>query len=247
MAESPADSGGAGARPGPPGIPPALVNDGEALEIEARGLRARGPLGTVFQGVNLLARPAGLTVVAGQGGTGRTSLLLALGGRFRTSGGTVTARLGDTPVDPLRHSALARATPGVDLVPQWTAHEHRAERAATTRTFSTAALEAAGELLDCAPQARTVVGRLPARDRLLFAVALAVAERRPAVLVDDVDAGLGGTDLREVWLRLARLAEAGITVLATAAAPPPPDWAVPVAAYTTLSPRTAAADVARRP
>ncbi|WP_431032315.1 ABC transporter ATP-binding protein [Streptomyces sp. P6-2-1] len=247
MAESPGDSEGAGARQVPPGIPPALINKGEALEIEARGLRARGPLGTVFRGVDLLVRPAGLTVVAGQGGTGRTSLLLALGGRFRTSGGTVTARLGDTPVDPLRHSALARVRPGVALVPQWTAHEHRAERAATARTFSAEVLEAAGELLDCAPPPRTAVGRLPARDQLLFAAALAAAERRPAVLVDDVDAGLGGTDLREAWLRLARLAEAGITVLATAAAPPPPDWAVPLAAYTTLSPRTAATDAARRP
>ncbi|WP_234010647.1 hypothetical protein, partial [Streptomyces sp. SPB074] len=178
---------------------------------------------------------------------GARSLLLALGGRFRTGGGTVTARLGDTPVDPLRHSALARARPGLDLVPQWTVREHRAERAATTRTFSEERFAAAGALLDCAPPAPTVAGRLTARDQLLFAVALAAAERRPAVLVDDVDAGLGGADLREVWLRLARLAEAGITVLATAAAPPPPDWAVPLAAYTTLSPRTPAADATRRP
>ncbi|TVT23945.1 ABC transporter ATP-binding protein, partial [Amycolatopsis rhizosphaerae] len=51
--------------------------------VTARGLGVRGPRGPVFENVDLEVPAGGFLVVHGPGGSGRTSLLLALSGRLR--------------------------------------------------------------------------------------------------------------------------------------------------------------------
>src|SRR5437773_4482290 len=67
----------------------------------ARGLGLRTRRGWVFRDVDLEAGPGELVAVTGPAGSGRTSLLLALAGRLKTTDGTVrvagTAALGHVP------------------------------------------------------------------------------------------------------------------------------------------------------
>ncbi|MYW05752.1 ATP-binding cassette domain-containing protein [Streptomyces sp. SID3343] len=192
------------------------------VEIVAVGLAAHGPDGTIFSGVDLTAPAAGLTVVAGPGGAGRTSLLLALGGRFRTSAGSVTVDGSGRPAIARQRTAVARARPGLDLEEHLTVAETVAERRAIGAGRPTAfALERMYDLVRIEPPAHLLVEHLSAVEHLLFSIALAAATHPGAILVDDVDTAIAGADLSRAWRALRDIADYGITVVATATAPPP--------------------------
>ncbi|MGC0421514.1 ATP-binding cassette domain-containing protein [Embleya sp. AB8] len=191
------------------------------VEITAVGLAADGPDGPIFRDVRLTAPAAGLTVLVGPAGAGRTSLLLALGGRFRTHAGTVTVAGSRDPATARAHTALARARPGLDLEPHLFVSETVAERRAIGGGRPTeAALDRMYDLLRVDPPGHVLIEHLAAVEQLLFAVALAAATQPGAVLVDDVDSGLGGADLSRVWRALRDLADTGTTVVATATEAP---------------------------
>src|SRR5690349_4327357 len=58
--------------------------------VSARGLGMRTRRGWIFRPVDLDANAGDLVALTGPSGSGRTSLLLALAGRFATNHGTVT-------------------------------------------------------------------------------------------------------------------------------------------------------------
>ncbi|MEU6081232.1 hypothetical protein [Streptomyces sp. NPDC047108] len=64
------------------------------------------------------------------------------------------------------------------------------------------------------PSPHTRYEHLSAADQLVVALALAVAGRPDAVVVDAADEGLDATGCHRVWSRLRRVAEAGTTVVA---------------------------------
>ncbi|MFE2873638.1 ATP-binding cassette domain-containing protein [Embleya sp. NPDC059259] len=191
------------------------------VEISAVGLAASGPDGTIFRDVRLTAPAAGLTVLVGPAGAGRTSLLLALGGRFRTDAGRVTVAGSHSAASARAHTALARARPGLDLEPHLFVAETVAERRAIGGGLPTQpALARMYDLLRIDPPGHVLVEHLAAVEQLLFSVALAAAGRPGAVLVDDVDSGIAGADLLRAWRALRELADTGITVVATATEAP---------------------------
>ncbi|WP_406286539.1 ATP-binding cassette domain-containing protein [Embleya sp. NBC_00896] len=192
------------------------------VEISAVGLAAHGPDGTIFRDVRLTAPAAGLTVIAGPGGAGRTSLLLALGGRFRTSAGTVTVDGSRNAKVARARTAIARARPGLDLEEHLLVSEAVAEaQAIGGGRPADVALARMYDLLRVDPPGHALVEHLSTVEQLLFAVALAAAGHPGAVLVDDVDTGIAGADLSRAWRALRELADSGVTVVATATAPPP--------------------------
>src|ERR687884_623134 len=87
--------------------------------VSARGLRPRTPRGWGFPDVDLDVNPGELVALPGPAGSGRTSLLLALAGRFKITDGTLE-----------RHGRAALAyVPGVtDPDPNLTVAEHVEER-----------------------------------------------------------------------------------------------------------------------
>jgi ABC-type multidrug transport system ATPase subunit len=185
-----------------------------AREVSARGLR-----GCAFVNVSVDVAAGQLAVVVGPGGSGRTSLLLALCGRMRLVTGTI--RVGDhrLPGDPRavqRLVAIAQAHPAVDLDDNLRVGELIAERTAIgggrpRRSVVRKSLDLLG--FDAAP--RTRVAELPPADRTLFAAGLAAAEHPAAVVVDDADADCGPDERRRVWAALSTLAAGGPTVLAS--------------------------------
>ncbi|UQX11898.1 ATP-binding cassette domain-containing protein [Candidatus Mycobacterium methanotrophicum] len=189
----------------------------EGVQIAARGISVRGPRGCAFANVSLDVAAAQLAVVAGQAGSGRTALLLALAGRMRLVTGTVAVGRYRLPGDSRRVQqlvAVAAAPPAVDLDEFLRVDEHVAERAVFGRARAPAVSEAL-DVLGFVAAGHSRVGELRASDRVLLAAALAAAERPAAIVIDDVDSGCGPAESRRVWSGLSALAELGCTVVAS--------------------------------
>ncbi|MEV0562316.1 ATP-binding cassette domain-containing protein [Dactylosporangium sp. NPDC050588] len=172
--------------------------------VEARGLGARTRRGWVFRDVDLDVAAGERVTVTGPAGSGRTSLLLALAGCFRTSAGTVR-----------REGVIALAhVPGVhEPEPALTVAEHVEERRL---------------LLDGPFRRRRPVAIDPALDpgtlgrdldvlgRHLLGITLARVAAPAAVVVDDVDSGLSIEERALLDEALDALTADGIAVIAAA-------------------------------
>ena len=191
------------------------------VPITAEGLGVDGARGAVFAGVGLRAEPGALVAVAGPGGSGRTSLLLTLAGRMRPSHGSAT--VGGEPL-PARAGAVrrlvrvARATGAVELQERWTVQE-AIDLQEVLRGHRIDAREAAAVLDACGVTAAggAKVEDLHPLQLTRLAIALAWFERPPAVVLDDLDRGVGADGQRELWQLLKALCEQGTTVVASAA------------------------------
>ncbi|GIG70806.1 ABC transporter ATP-binding protein [Phytomonospora endophytica] len=188
--------------------------------LSARGLHAKGPEGPIFDGVSVEAERGQLVAIVGQGGTGRTSLLLALTGRFKHTGGTVTV---DGQTEPKRireYAAIASAGPAVEPDEFLSVGALTSERLLIGGAEITpASVVEACDLFGINPDSGTPYGHLDAPTKVLFALALATAEHRPIIAIDNVDAGLDRPNAHRVWGALRTLASHGHLVIATTAQP----------------------------
>ncbi|OIJ98140.1 ABC transporter ATP-binding protein [Streptomyces sp. MUSC 14] len=211
----------------------------DGVDVTAEGLGLKGPRGWAFRGVTLDAEPGALIAIEGPSGSGRTSLLLALTGRMKTTEGT--AAVGGLAL-PRRMAALRRISAvanvaGVtDLEPALTVGEHLRERALLQSRFGDslrellrprpqrthearlrvdAALAAAGLDLETLPKgSRTAVRDLERLQELRLSIALALLGRPGLLGVDDVDLKLSDTERDEAWDLLRSVTRAGTTVAA---------------------------------
>lgn len=174
------------AEPAPPPVEPVVAAD---------GLLATGPRGVVFGPVSLRVAPGEVVALVGPGESGRTALILALAGRFTVAGGRLTVAGATAPRDVRNAVAVARADTLLDLDEVWTVGEAIAQRA----------LLSGAEPARVALPAAVPLHTLSAIDRALLDLALAASERRPALVMDDVDRGLGPEEETRVWRALAAL------------------------------------------
>ncbi|GLZ80924.1 hypothetical protein Afil01_57310 [Actinorhabdospora filicis] len=188
--------------------------------LTARNLSAKGPEGPIFDGVNVTAERGQLLAIVGQGDTGRTSLLLSLTGRFKHSTGSVTVDGHDEPKRIREYAAIASAGPVI--VPD----EHLTVGALTSERLliggaeiTPASIVEACALFGINPDSGTRFGHLDAPTKVLFTLALATAEHRPIIAIDDVDKGLDRPNVHRVWTALRQLAQHGHLVIATTAQP----------------------------
>ncbi|MDO3700623.1 ATP-binding cassette domain-containing protein [Micromonospora sp. C28SCA-DRY-2] len=203
--------------------------------VEASGLGLRTRRGWVFRDVDLTAAAGELHAVTGPPGSGRTSLLLALAGRFPTSDGRLRrhgpAALGQvagvhepdpalTVAEHVRERLLLLGpAPGRRrrLAPVAAARARRAYRREALAT----ALEGAG-FADDAPLDPDIRGRdLTPVQRQVLGLVLATLSGPSLIVADDVDAGADAPERAWLWSALGRLAEQGYAVVASARAVEP--------------------------
>jgi ABC-2 type transport system ATP-binding protein len=179
--------------------------------LVAEGLGARTRRGWVFRDVDLAVAAGELVTVAGAARSGRTSLLLALAGHFRTTDGSVRR---------FARPALGFVAGVNEPEPGLTVAEHIEERLVLLGRASWSPRRRrrqALELLPGVPLQPDTLGR--DLDRLgahLLGLALARIGEPGIVLADDVDSGL--SEVERETLREA-LTATGAAVVVTAREP----------------------------
>ncbi|MEV7807176.1 ATP-binding cassette domain-containing protein [Microbispora sp. NPDC088329] len=219
------DAGGSGnvATPsaGTPSDPPRAVFGG--VEVAARGLGVRGGHGWVYRHVSLRAAPGTLTVVTGEAGSGRTSLLLTLAGRMKPAEGTLTVGGLAAPRRIRQVSALGLFPQVNPLDDALSVREHLQERSRTHGFLwrrrhpdaARSALTHAGLDPDALPHGdRTPVRELIRGQAVRLGVALALLDQPGLLLVDDADTGIPAGRRHELWDTLRGLADGGLTIIA---------------------------------
>ncbi|GAA4091869.1 ABC transporter ATP-binding protein [Actinomadura miaoliensis] len=191
------------------------------LAVEARGLSVRGPRGWVFRDVDLKVPAGGLAAVAGVAGSGRTSLLLTLGGRMKPASGTVLLDGRRRGLGEARRRAALGVVPGVnELDPALTVREHVSEALDLREGLlgrwrgREARIRRALERVDLGVAPRTLAADLTPEETRLLGAALALVGEPGLLLLDDVDEGLPFERQRELWRRLRALADSGVTIVA---------------------------------
>jgi ABC-type multidrug transport system ATPase subunit len=195
--------------------------------VAANQLSLVGPDGPVFTDVSLSVQPGRATVLVGPGGSGRSSLLLALCGRM--SGCTGTLRAHGGPVRSRRDlralrraSSVARIASFVAPEPRLTVAQSVTERALLDGVRPAAAERAflvAEDLLDLHLDRQAVVEQLATYEQTVLALALALLRPADLVVLDDLDDDLDLTDQRRVGDLLVRIAGTGPAVLASTTEP----------------------------
>jgi len=186
--------------------------------LAADRLTAKGRRGTVFADVSLRAELGQLVAVSGEGGDGRTALLLALAGRFALSGGTLSVEGRSRPAQIRRRFTVAQAEPAIGLDDHHTVGDAIKETITVSGKAATAAnIRAWLDRLGVDVDTGDAVGLLPRFERIRFAIACAAASRTPALVVDDADTGLNGAGGERVFETLRAVADAGQLVVAACA------------------------------
>jgi ABC-2 type transport system ATP-binding protein len=168
--------------------------------LEARGVGVRQRRRWLFRGLDLTVEPGDIVAVVGPPGSGRTTALLALAGRFRLSAGSVTF-----PRTPsLGHVPEADAPE-----PVFTVAEHVRERLAL---LGRPQAEAAGvELHGLDPEKP---GReLTPYEKQVLGLILARLNEPQVIALDGLDDGLDATEQQRLWELIGEL---GTAVLVTA-------------------------------
>ncbi|WP_159451383.1 ATP-binding cassette domain-containing protein [Demequina sp. NBRC 110054] len=206
----------------PVATPPVL--DIRGASVATRRATVYGPLDA------RIAAP--VTLVLGDRGSGRTSLLLSLGGRMRVSSGTIRTLGHDVTVDGRRVRELtalagfaaidrlddsARISEVVRERLTWLAPWYRRVPTPTPREVHDALASVFGEVP--VPTSGSFVRDLTEGQDLLLRVALASIEKPRVLLVDDLDDVKNPSERAQVAARLQALTEAGVSVVVGSADP----------------------------
>ncbi|MBE3015623.1 ATP-binding cassette domain-containing protein [Microbispora sp. NEAU-D428] len=211
------------AGPSGPAAGPAAGGAFGGVEVEARGLGVRGGHGWVYRQVSLHAAPGTLTVVTGEAGSGRTSLLLTLAGRMKPIEGTLTVGGLATPRRIRQIAALGLFTEVNPFDDALSVREHLQERLRPHGFLwrrrhpdaARSALAHAGLDTDALPDGdRTLTRELTQDQAVRLGVALALLDQPGLLLVDDADTGIPAGRRHELWDILRGLADQGLTVVA---------------------------------
>lgn len=194
----------------------------DGAHIIARGISARGPEGPVFENVHARIPAGSLACITGPGGSGRTSLLLALSGRLKLVTGDLEVSGYGIPrdaADVRRIVVPARIRPGFELEELQLVHEAVSERRMLSK-LTPRAIDDALATVGLDPDPDALICELHPGGQLLLSIALAIADAPAGILVDDVDAGLPPVARDRVWAAMRAVTQHGITVLASTTDPP---------------------------
>ncbi|WP_313022358.1 ATP-binding cassette domain-containing protein [Mobilicoccus sp.] len=177
----------------------------------ARDLMADGSQGRIFGPVDVTLYPEQMCVVAGPAGSGKSSLLLALCGRFRAATGSLELCGIDAaanPYDALMHTSIARLGDYVGPEDRLTLRESILDRAYIDGISPDTALKRAdlmAEALGVRVDVKAQLEKMDSLDRAVVAVALAMVRPASVIALDDADLRIRHRDLPRLYSALRRL------------------------------------------
>jgi ABC-type cobalamin/Fe3+-siderophores transport system ATPase subunit len=204
--------------------------------VSARAIELHGPWGHVFGPLDLDIDEGGVTVLAAQSGAARTALLMALCGRMRLSGGSLTV-LGHTnkPAKVFAESAIACVNEIDDVSPSVTVRDMVTEQLRWQSPWfkfvprvhedgvERMCAEVFGEVP--LPALNAFVDDLPEIQQLLLRIAVANTRRPPLLVVGRMDKIADDEERLGVLERLVALGEKQ-SVITADVNPLPPDTGV---------------------
>jgi ABC-2 type transport system ATP-binding protein len=193
--------------------------------VDAADVGVRTHRGWVYSGFGLRAHGGQLVAIAGAGGSGRTSVLLTLGGRMRPSQGSLRVcgyTLPGAAAKVRALTAVARIGGVAELEPELRIADHVRERALTGRARA-ADFGAARDVVRADLAAGRRVASLAPWELTALALALALMESRPIIVLDDLDTGADTEAQTWLWRAGRRVAETGTCVIATTTESGPAD------------------------
>jgi branched-chain amino acid transport system ATP-binding protein len=187
--------------------------------LEIRNLTAGYGDVPVLWGVSLSVPPGQVVALIGANGMGKTTLLRAISGVIRPSGGSI--QVGDEDVTGLRASAVAaqgvaHVPEGRQLFPAMTVRENLIvgaylPRAKASRTDS---IERVYTLF---PQLRErhaqLAGSLSGGEQQMLAIGRGLMLCPQLLMLDEPSLGLAPLLVEEIFLTIARLRDEGMTIL----------------------------------
>ena len=216
-----------------PGDTPQLdLHGGLPLKVTSVSLRFGGI--TALDDVSLTAQPGEVTALIGPNGSGKTSLLNAVSGFYRVSGGTISiggrpihsrsahrvARLGvartfQTPSMPAALTATEVVASGrfSRVKPSLLSASLRSPRYWRVRRDDARQAAAVLAVLGLARLADREAAALPLGTRRLVEVGRALAAGAQVLLLDEVAAGLDEDELEHLAGILRNIRDAGVTVV----------------------------------
>lgn len=208
----------------------------EGSLASARGIELRGPWGHVFGPLDLDIDEGGVTVVAGQSGAARTALLMALCGRMRLTGGSLTV-LGyrDKPTKVFAASSIACMNELDEVSPSVTVRDIVTEQMRwdspwykfVPRVRESGVEEMCAEVFGDVPlpALNAFVDDLPELQQLLLRIAVANTRRPPLLVVGRIDRVADDTERSTLLERLVALGE-NQSVITADVNPLPPETGV---------------------
>jgi branched-chain amino acid transport system ATP-binding protein len=190
--------------------------NGKVLRLEGLSV-ARGGR-TVVDDVTLSIPPGEVTTLLGPNGAGKSSLVLAVGGVLRPSGGKVF--LGDVDLtrrrpESIRSAGVAIVPEGRRLLPGLSVGDNF--RVATYSLPRAAAREGVEYALELFPELEArwdVPGRLlSGGEQQMVVLGQALVSRPRVLVVDELSLGLAPIVIKRLVPTLAAVAEAGVGVL----------------------------------
>jgi branched-chain amino acid transport system ATP-binding protein len=187
----------------------------ESLRIEELSVSRGRP---VVQEVSIEIPSHGITALLGPNGAGKSSLVLAVGGVLRPSGGRVL--LGDEDLARRRPEAIRRE--GVAIVPEGrrllgalTVEDNlRVATYALSRPERTAGIEYALELFPSLKQRwKTAARSLSGGEQQMVVLAQALVSKPRFILVDELSLGLAPVVVKRLMPTLQAVAEGGTGIL----------------------------------
>lgn len=168
---------------------------GPLIVAEQLGLRTRR--GWVYRDVDLAVPAGSVTALAGPSGSGRSMLLLTIAGRARPTGGRLVVAGAEDRARIRRSVAVGRVTAAVELEPELSVVDHvREARLLNGGDFD---YVWARDLLGLTADPTLLVADLPTDESVLLSVALALAARPAAIVVDDVDIAASSAQQVRMW------------------------------------------------
>ncbi|RFU38463.1 ATP-binding cassette domain-containing protein [Actinomadura logoneensis] len=187
--------------------------------LAADGLGVRTRRGPVFSGVTVRAAPGEVLAVSGPGGSGRTSLLLTLAGRMRPADGALVVAGASAPAGIRARVGVARVTGAAEPEPGLRVRQHVGERRLSLRDPGDFADARKVVGLDAADH--ELVRDLPDAETTRLALALALLDDVPVIVLDDLDRGADAAEQVALWAAARRAADTGPAVVATVLEPSP--------------------------
>lgn len=182
-----------------------------AAAVEVAGLRVRRGTTTVFDGVDLAVPRGEITGLLGPSGCGKTTLMRAIVGVQRISGGAVTV-LGEPAGTPRLRHRVAYGTQGAAVYGDLTVRQNLAYVAAVLGAPK-GDVDRVLDEVGLRPQAGQLVDSLSGGQKTRVSLAAALVGSPELIVLDEPTVGLDPVLRVELWDLFRALAERDVTMI----------------------------------